>query len=79
MVVHLTKQTEEQKIEILIRWFLENGGELSEAYGLSDFPLTGRGVMALRFEFLHRFFYSGFPAGSRYTCGTDIDWIYRLF
>ena len=29
-------------------WFLENGGELSDAYKLFNFRDTGRGVMARR-------------------------------
>jgi len=43
-----SKLTEEQRIDILIDWFLANGGELSEAYELFNFPETGRGVRARR-------------------------------
>ena len=39
---------EEQKWLELRRFFEANGGELSDAYELFDFPVTGRGVRAKR-------------------------------
>ena len=39
---------EEQKWLELRRFFDRGGGELLDAYELSDFPITGRGVRAKR-------------------------------
>ena len=39
---------ESEKFLQFKNWFIENGGKVSDAYGLKNFQITGRGVVAKR-------------------------------
>ena len=39
---------ESEKFLQFKNWFIENGGNVSDAYGLKNFQITGRGVVAKR-------------------------------